>query len=88
MRIKRLGNTVQIWLSATDTHHWATRPGESWPCSTLSGKRLYAEFFRGDLVGYTVNGRYGVNLDNTEFNAIIEDTLNDKIWEDYEGDFE
>ena len=78
MRIKRYNGTVKIWASSTDTYIWAHRPGNSWPCSTLSGKRLYAEFYHGDLVDYAINGKHGVNLDDTEFNAITEDALNNK----------
>ena len=76
MRIKRYNGTVKIWASANDTYRWANRIGESWPCSTLSGKRLCAEFYHGDLVDYTINGKCDdTNIHGHEFNAFIEDIL-------------
>lgn len=66
---------VKLWLSASDTYEWAHRPGASWPCSTLSGKRLFAEFdSRGDLVDMAINGR-STDCDANEFNAITSDYL-------------
>jgi hypothetical protein len=42
---------TQLWLSADDTWTWANRPNAKWPCSSIAGKRLYAEFEpNGDLV--------------------------------------
>ena len=74
MRTQRYGNTVKVWLSANDTYDWANRPGESWPCSELSNKRVFAEFDHGDLVNVQINGRdRDVPID--EFNAMIEDFL-------------
>ena len=75
MRIKREEGCVKVWASASDTFEWAHRPMNAWPCSQLSGKRLFAEFWDGDLVDYTVNGKSGIDLDATEFNAFIEDAL-------------
>ena len=51
MRTQITDSGVKLWLSANDTHRWATRPHAAWPCSELSGKRLFAEFDRGGLVG-------------------------------------
>lgn len=73
MRIRRNG-TIQLWLSADDTYNWAHRPGASWPCSELSGHRMYAEFDRGDLIDLTVDGR-SRDIPVDEFSAIIEDYL-------------
>lgn len=74
-RIKKDGNTIKLWLSARDTYNWAHRLIISWPCSILSGKRLFAEFSDGDLVNYTVNGRPTFDVPADEFNAITSDFL-------------
>ncbi len=73
MRMKNDGSTTKIWLSAEDTYKWAHRVGASWPCSTLSGKRLFAEFDDGDLVDLTINGKANQDCDASEFNAMIAD---------------
>ncbi len=74
MRTQRHGNTVKVWLSANDTYGWANRPSESWPCSYLSNKRLFAEFQNGDLIDISVNGKDS-DVPSDELNAIIEDFL-------------
>lgn len=74
MRIKQYGNTVKIWASANDTYKWANRTHESWPCSELSGNRVFIELHKGDLVDFALNGKYG-DIDAAELNAFIEDTL-------------
>ena len=75
MRIQREGGCVKIWASANNTYDWAHRANNSWPCSTLSGKRFFAEFWKGYLEDLTVDGKYGQDIDGTEFNAFIEDHL-------------
>ena len=77
MRISSGKYGVKLWLSARDTYRWATRPGRAWPCSTLSGKRLFAEFDAvGDLVDLTVNGRVAsVHIDGVELDAIAADFI-------------
>lgn len=76
MRIREHNGNTQLWLSASDTETWATRPGASWPCSQLRGKRVYAEFARnGDLVDLTIDGKSGVDVDVNEFNACTQDYL-------------
>lgn len=80
MRKQITETTVKLWLSATDTEDWATRPGESWPCSGLAGKRLFAEFDRNGLVDIAVNGKAGDctgqhSGNSAEFNAITSDHL-------------
>lgn len=77
MRTKKTGKQVFLWASRRDTEEWANRPGKKWPCSTLSGNRLYAEFYDGDLVQVLLNGHMGEhdNLDVHEFNAFIEDAF-------------
>ena len=70
----------QLWLSADDTYDWANnRPGEEWPCSTLSGKRVFAQFEdNGDLVDLTINGITGGRdgeVDGHELTAMTDDFI-------------
>ena len=66
---------VTLWLSANDTYDWAHRPGNAWPCSTLSHKRLMAQFDSNGLLDLTVNGKDAQDIDGHEFNAITSDYL-------------
>ncbi len=75
MRIMKTDNSVKLWLSATDTYNWAHRSGDSWPCSQLSGRRVFAEFENnGDLVDMAIDGK-SKDCDATEFNAITSDFI-------------
>lgn len=74
MRTQKHGTTIKVWLSASETYAWAHRAGNSWPCSQLSGHRIFAEFDRGNLVDLAIDGR-SRDIDVNEFNAIIEDKL-------------
>lgn len=67
-----LESAVHLWLSANDTARWATRAGQSWPCSELAGHRVYAAFDRNGLYDMTIDGR-DRDVDNTEFSAIMAD---------------
>lgn len=76
MRIKRNGTSTQLWLSSNDTYNWAHRPDAAWPCSFLSGRRLFAEFNRGDLVDLSIDGGRGdQDCPDDEFTAITDDFL-------------
>jgi hypothetical protein len=77
MRIKSDSYGTTLWLSADDTYEWAHRPGASWPCSTLSGKRLVVVFdASGNLVDMAINGGRGEqDCDGNELNAITSDML-------------
>ena len=79
MRITHDGNSVRLWLSANDTYGWAHKPGASWPCSFLAGKRLRADFDSNGLVDYAVNGRYAEGMAADEFNAITSDFMRDRL---------
>ena len=58
MRKQVTESGVKLWASASDTYAWAHKTGASWPCSTLSGRRFFAEFaVNGDLVDLTVDGK-------------------------------
>ena len=77
MRATQNQHGTSIWLSAKNTEDWAERPGARWPCSTLSGHRIFAAFApNGDLVRVCVDGGRG-NQDCSidEFNAIMSDHL-------------
>ena len=57
----------------------AGQPGRAaWPCSELSGKRLFVEYDRSGLVDLTVNGRMG-DCPNHELTAIVSDHLRGKL---------
>ena len=77
MKIERHEDVVKLWLDAEDTYFWSRRPGNTWPCSYIAGKALFAEFHCGDLVDYNVNGRSGddVDMPADEFNAITSDFI-------------
>ena len=83
MKIQISNNNVKLWLSAHETYKWAHRPGASWPCSELSGKRLFAEFDANGLADYRVNGRDSVDISADEFNAITSDFLRPKLQENH-----
>lgn len=78
MKVKETPHGVTLWLSADDTYRWAHKSGASWPCSTLSGKRLCASFDSKGLCVLTINGRDG-DCDASEFNAITSDHLAAKL---------
>jgi len=76
MRIKKSDNgNTQLWLSANDTYNWANKPDGKWPCSVLSGRRLYAEFDKsGDLVDMIIDGQRP-DCPADEFDAITSDFM-------------
>lgn len=79
MKVKWSDNGFTINLSVCDISDWVRTPGAAWPCSTLDGKRLYAEFDSNGLLDYSINGRSAncdvaeYDIDSHEFNAIIAD---------------
>ena len=85
MRIRDLGDSVQLWVSARDTRDWATRPGAAWPCSTLRGKRFFAAFDSNGLYEFTVDGRNDPDLwvDSHELSAICADMIGSRIGPDH-----
>lgn len=68
---------IKLWLSANDTYLWATRPGASWPCSELRGRRLFVEFDGdGDLVDLAIDGGRGnQDCSSDELTAIATDHI-------------
>lgn len=77
MHTSKINGYTKIWLSANDTRDWAHKAGASWPCSTLSGKHLFAEFEpSGDLVEFNLNnGRGDQDCPADELNAIVADHI-------------
>jgi len=65
-------NTVKLWCSKNDIDKWVHRPGNSWPCSTLLGSSIFAEFYNGDLIDFNCS-RKNSDVDAWEFNAFIFD---------------
>ena len=80
-------SSVTLWLSRDDTYTWATRPGESWPCSTLRNSRLVACFDSNGLCDLSVDGKYLVDVDADELSAICADYLRDKLPESHPAYF-
>ena len=78
MRTQITDSGVKLWLSANDTHRWATRPRAAWPCSELAGKRLFAEFDQGGLIDLAIDGRMG-DCPAHELTAIVSDHLRGKL---------
>jgi hypothetical protein len=78
MRTQIFDSGAKLWLSANDTYCWAHRPGACWPCSELSGNRLFVEYDRGGLVDLTINGRIG-DCPAHELTAIVSDHLRGKL---------
>lgn len=75
MKLHRTEHGCTIWLSARETAAWASRPGSSWPCSFLSGRRLFAELeSNGDLVDLSIDGGRGdQDCPANELGAILDD---------------
>lgn len=83
MRVQIYDNGVNVWLSANDTYEWANRPGKRWPCSDLSGKRVFASFDRNGLCDIAIDGKSDTDVSGHEFNAIIADFLDKKLPKDH-----
>ncbi len=73
MRLKDHGSGFTLWVSAGETYDWARKPGAAWPCSTLEGKRIRADFDTNGLLELTIDGRTAGDVDGTELSAIIAD---------------
>lgn len=78
MRIVKSDYGLKLWASSRDTWDWAHRPGASWPCSELSGRRLFAEFDSGgNLVDIAIDGK-NRDCDGHEFTAMTSDFIRAK----------
>ncbi len=74
MRIQKSGDNIKLWLSENDTYKWANKAGAIWPCSELSGHRLFVEYDNGDLIDILIDGKY-TDCSNHELTAIVSDFL-------------
>jgi hypothetical protein len=74
MRVRINGSNAKLWLSADDTYRWAHKAGAAWPCSVLSGHRLFAEFDGDDLIDMAIDGKRA-DCPADEFNAITSDYM-------------
>lgn len=75
MRIKKLDNGFICWLSEVDTRD-ALR---IWPCSTLKGRRVRFEIFKGSLVDLSVDGGSpSIYYDGYELGCLINE-FSDKV---------
>ena len=81
MRLQVFDSGFNLWLSARDTYDWAHRAGASWPCSTLSDKRLFVQFDSNGLLDLSINGRDG-DCDGHELSAMVCDHVADKLPKD------
>ena len=84
MRIKISDNNIKLWLSQDDTYNQANNYADfdhvtRWPCSELSGKRIFAEFDSNGLLDFSANGNTFVNCPADEFNAITSDYIATKL---------
>lgn len=87
-------NGIVVELDENDTYNWAHRTGASWPCSTLSGHKVYAEFDSNGLLDLWINDGYAGNedgsypngpdwVDGHEFSAMISDFVGEELDEDH-----
>ena len=77
---------VVLKVSASETAAWAgdllPRKHGAWPCSSLAGHRLVAEFNRGGLLDLRVDGREDsedLDLDGRELSALCADFLRGRL---------
>lgn len=81
MRIIVTRDCVILKASEHDTLTWATRPGDAWPCSTLSGLGFTAEYDSNGLLDFNLSkpGADTSCIDGQELSAICCDLLKDEI---------
>jgi hypothetical protein len=76
MRVQSNEWGTKIQASKNDTYDWAHRAGNAWPCSDLSGHRLFVGLdIRGDLVDLLIDGKFEQDVAIHELNAFIEDVM-------------
>ena len=63
-------------LSSNETYEWAHKSGAAWPCSTLSGSRLWVDVDSNGLCDIAVDNQVtDLDVDGTELDAIVSDHL-------------
>lgn len=72
------GRVSRVYASQAATQAWASKPGARWPCSTVAGHRIRADFdtgaHAGDLVDLAVDGRDAPeDLDGYELGVVLDD---------------
>lgn len=84
MRKMIFENGFKLWLSENDIYDWTHRPNDSWPCSTLSGHRLFVEYDSNGLCDLTIDGEYADGeyglyrdqwIDGHELSSIVADHI-------------
>ena len=89
MEIEVTRENVRLTLDAGNTYEWAHREGKRWPCSTLSGHEVWAEFDSGGLVDYTIDCNYPdpetgeLCIDGREFSAMTSDFMRPHVDKDH-----
>jgi len=85
MRVQVSESCVVLHATGAETYDWANRPGAAWPCSTLSGRKLFAAFDSNGL--FDTDG--DEDIDGHEFSACCADLLHDsgKVSEDHPAYF-
>ena len=82
-RVQVFENGLNLWISARETEEWAAGRatfGEGrWPCSDLSGHRVFAQFDSNGLVDLAIDGKDSVDIDANEFNALTSSALKEKV---------
>jgi hypothetical protein len=64
------GRAISVRISGRETSDWARR----WPCSTLRGKRVRADFDTNGLLDLALDGGRGAqDCDAHELNALVSD---------------
>ena len=74
MKQQHANNSHKLWLSTHDTYDWAHKPGAAWPCSFLSGRKLFIGIDDGgNLVDMSIDaGRGDQSCPADELNAIMD----------------
>jgi hypothetical protein len=81
MKLTVYSHAIDITIEKEETAAWSSRPGHAWPASSISGKKVYAEFDRNGLSMIEINGKElscGSTINDPdvhEFNSLIADVL-------------
>jgi len=85
-RVQLFDAGLNIWVSARETEDWADGiapfSNGRWPCSTLRGHRVFAQFDSNGLLVLTVDGR-DANIDAHELNTLISCALKERLPADH-----
>ena len=73
-------SSLFLHIYPKDTYDWAHKESMAWPCSTLSGKKIVAEYYGGELVDLKVfDGKKEIDerqYNDYELKIILEDFTN------------